>query len=45
MKIGEIKKQSLLLVFPEIEARFDATDEKSANEGISELKCDPSLRS
>ena len=45
MKIGEIKKQSLLLIFPEIEARFDATDEKSANEGISELKCDPSLRS
>ena len=45
MKIGEIKKQSLLLIFPEIEARFDTEDEKSVNEGIFELKCDPSIRS
>ena len=45
MKIGEIKKQSLLLIFPEIEARFDSEDEKSVSEGIAELKCDPSIRS
>lgn len=44
MKIGEIKKESLLLIFPEIEARFDAENDKSVNEGISALKCDPSLR-
>ena len=44
MKIGEIKKQSLLLIFPEIEARFDSDDAKSVNDGIAELKCDPCLR-
>lgn len=44
MKIGEIKKQSLLLIFPEIEAHFDAESDESVNEGISALKCDPSLR-
>ncbi len=45
MKIGEIKKQSLLLIFPEIEARFDPEDDESVNEGIAQLKCDPSIRS
>ena len=44
MKIGEIKKQSLLLIFPEIEAYFDSESDESVNEGISALKCDPSLR-
>ena len=45
MKIGEIKRQSLLLIFPEIEARFDSESAESVNEGIAALKCDPSIRS
>ena len=45
MKIGEIKREALLLIFPEIEARFNEESEKSVNEGIEALKCDPSVRS
>lgn len=45
MKIGEIKKESLLLIFPEIEVRFDSENDESINNAMSELKCDPSIRS
>ncbi len=45
MKIGEIKKEALLLIFPEIEVRFDAQNDNSINEAMNALKCDPSIRS
>ncbi len=44
MKIGEIKRQALLLIFPELELSFDEQSDVSINDAIKNLRCDPSLR-
>ena len=44
MKIGEIKRQSLQLIFPELELSFDESDDTATNEAIRALRRDPSLR-
>lgn len=42
MKIGEIKKEALMLMYPDALLRLDTTDDKSLEEGIRELKSNPS---
>ena len=44
MNIGEIKRQALQLIFPELELSFDESDNEATNEKIRALRCDPSLR-
>ena len=44
MNIGEIKRQALQLIFPELELSFDESDDTATNEKIRALRCDPSLR-
>lgn len=44
MNIGEIKRQALQLIFPELELSFDESDDVATNEKIRALRCDPSLK-
>lgn len=43
MRIGEIKAQALMLMYPDTPIRFDDSDDKSVENAIYELKCNPSL--
>ena len=43
MRIGEIKIQSILLMYPSFQLRLDDTDEKSIKNAIFELKADSQI--
>ena len=45
IKIGEIKRQSLMLMFPELELTANDRSKDSLNDLINGLLCDPSLKS
>ena len=45
MKIGEIKRQTLIMIFPEIEASLNEESKESLKDLFIRLRCDPSLKS
>ncbi len=45
IKIGEIKRQALMLIFPELELQLDEENEKSLCDLLNNLRCDPSIKS
>ena len=42
MRIGEIKKEALLLMYPNAPIRFDTSSDEELEKGVFELKCNPS---
>ena len=45
MKIGEIKRQTLIMIFPEIEASVNEENKESLRDLFIRLRCDPNLKS
>ena len=45
MKIGEIKRQTLIMIFPELELSVNEEDKESLKDLFIRLRCDPSLKS
>ena len=41
MRIGEMKAQALMLMYPDAPVRFDSTDDFSVENALYELKCNP----
>ena len=40
MKLGQIKLEAILLMYPDANVKFDDTDDESINRAVFELKCD-----
>lgn len=45
MKIGEIKAQALMLMYPFAQISFNDSDDEAINKSVYELKADPNYRS